>query len=233
MLIRVRFLAVILAALPTAAVVTGCSKRRDEPRTQAEVFERKKSDQERDRTQQHDTAASSNESQQSRSDEHSGGSHKAGPFDQQSGGNGSSPGVAANNGGRAESDGAGGRTASGAVGETHSSKRPSMKSGTGSGYSSNGDPDYKPPSDPRAAQAAAEQALAAAEKAARSNDYGTAYRKALTGWQQANAYSKQDEKCRDLAQTLLKHLEQYGEKANQAAGVIDTPPPSYKTIILK
>ena len=74
---------------------------------------------------------------------------------------------------------------------------------------------------------------AAARKAALSNDYGTAYRKALTGWQQVNAYSKQDEKCRNLAQTLLKHLEQYGEKANQAAGVVDAPPPSYKTLILK
>lgn len=101
------------------------------------------------------------------------------------------------------------------------------------GPTSEGDPAYRPPSDPQSAQAAAEKALAAAEKAARADDYGTAYRQALAGWQQANTYSKQDAKCRGLAQTLLGRLEEYGERANQAAGVTGTPPPSHKKLILK
>lgn len=209
MLICFRVLSVIVAALLVPASTVGCSKTRD-PRTAAtatEESQRRQADQEQSEPRQ---AASDLE-----------------------GWRGRGGGVAEDNVGRTNSADAKGETSRQTVGEKDSSKKKKVAPGSGSDYTFTGDPDYKPPSDPRAAQAAAERSLAAAEKAARSKDYGTAYRIALTGWQQANMHAKQDEKCQELSRTLLNHLEQYGEKANRAAGVLDAPPPSHKTIILK
>jgi hypothetical protein len=214
MLICFRVLTVTVAALLVAAGTAGCSKTRERPAagTATEGSQRRQADHEQSDTRQAATTSTASDSEEWR---------------------GRDGGVAADNGGRANSADAKGGTSRQTVSERGSSRKRTVAPGSGSDYTSSGDPNYRPPSDPRAAQAAAERALAAAEKAARSEDYGAAYRTALTGWQQANTYAKQDEKCRELAQTLLNHLEQYGEKANRAAGILDAPSPSHKTIILE
>jgi hypothetical protein len=236
MLICFRFLIVLLATSAVALSVAGCSKKQVErtgAKTGTERTGRVKSDQDGAESRRSNTTATSNDSEQSTAAENSGDSNDVNPLDKQRHSKSPPGSVSANDEYRANSQNAAGG-ADGRPGvENRSTQKKSTTPGSSPGYTSDGDPDYKPPSDPRAAQAAAERALAAAEKAARSNAYGTAYRVALTGWQDANAYSKQDEKCRDLARTLLKHLERYGEKANQAAGVVDSPPPSNKTLILK
>ena len=91
----------------------------------------------------------------------------------------------------------------------------------------------KNPADVRAARTAGERALASAHAAAKSKEFGKAYQSALEGWEQVNDCANQDAACRELAKSLLAFLDQYGDLANQSAGVVNASPPSNKKLLLK
>ncbi|MEX0713233.1 MAG: hypothetical protein WD278_12835, partial [Pirellulales bacterium] len=71
------------------------------------------------------------------------------------------------------------------------------------------------PADPRRAARDARRLLDQAERAASNGHYGKAFEQSVRGWQTAQWHARSDDDCAELAQTLLKRTEQYGERATE------------------